>query len=34
MAALISIRQIDQTTIVDVTGDIDLASSPEVRKAL
>lgn len=34
MAASISIRQVDQTTIVDVTGDIDLASSPDVRKAL
>jgi anti-sigma B factor antagonist len=34
MAVLVSVRRSDQTTIVDVTGDIDLASSPEVRKAL
>jgi len=27
-------RRIDKTTIFDVTGDIDLSSSPEVRKAL
>ena len=30
----ISIRRVDNGTIVDVSGDIDLASSPEVRKAL
>jgi anti-sigma B factor antagonist len=30
----ISARRIDKTTIFDVTGDIDLANSPEVRKAL
>jgi anti-sigma B factor antagonist len=30
----ISIRRVDDTAIVDVSGDIDLASSPEVRKAL
>ena len=30
----ISIRRVDSTAIVDVSGDIDLASSPEVRKAL
>ena len=30
----ISSRQIDTATIFDVTGDIDLANSPEVRKAL
>jgi len=30
----ISIRRVDNTAIVDVSGDIDLASSPEVRKAL
>src|SRR6202047_5330601 len=30
----ISIRRVDNATIVDVSGDIDLASSPEVRKAL
>jgi anti-sigma B factor antagonist len=30
----ISARRIDQTTIFDVSGDIDLANSPEVRKAL
>jgi anti-sigma B factor antagonist len=30
----ISIRCVDNTAIVDVSGDIDLASSPEVRKAL
>ena len=30
----ISSRRIDQTTIFDVTGDIDLANSPQVRKAL
>jgi anti-sigma B factor antagonist len=30
----ISIRRVDTTTIFDVSGDIDLASSPEVRKAL
>src|SRR5438445_12947751 len=30
----ISIRRVDNATIVDVSGDIDLANSPEVRKAL
>ena len=30
----ISIRRVDNATIVDVSGDIDLASSPELRKAL
>jgi anti-sigma B factor antagonist len=30
----ISARHSDQTTIFDVTGDIDLANSPQVRKAL
>jgi anti-sigma B factor antagonist len=30
----ISARRIDKTTILDVIGDIDLANSPEVRKAL
>jgi len=30
----ISIRRIDNVTILDVSGDIDLSSSPEVRKAL
>jgi anti-sigma B factor antagonist len=30
----ISIRRVDNAAIVDVSGDIDLASSPEVRKAL
>lgn len=30
----ISARHLDKTTIFDVSGDIDLASSPELRKAL
>lgn len=30
----ISARRIDKITIFDVVGDIDLANSPEVRKAL
>ena len=30
----ISARRMDKITILDVTGDIDLANSPEVRKAL
>ncbi|HKT47205.1 MAG TPA: STAS domain-containing protein [Candidatus Acidoferrales bacterium] len=30
----ISTRRIDNTTILDVSGDIDLSSSPQVRKAL
>lgn len=30
----ISIRRVDNATIFDVSGDIDLANSPEVRKAL
>lgn len=29
----ISTRRIDKTTILDLLGDIDLSSSPEVRKA-
>lgn len=34
MTPVISIRRADQTAILDVAGDIDLASSPEVRKVL
>ena len=30
----ISVRRVDTATIFDVTGDIDLANSPEIRKAL
>ena len=30
----IAARRADKTTIFDVTGDIDLANSPEIRKAL
>jgi anti-sigma B factor antagonist len=30
----ISARHLDKITIFDVTGDIDLATSPELRKAL
>jgi anti-sigma B factor antagonist len=30
----ISARHLEKTTIFDVTGDIDLASSPQLRKAL
>jgi anti-sigma B factor antagonist len=30
----ISARRIETTTIFDITGDIDLANSPEIRKAL
>ena len=30
----ISARRIDKTTIFDVSGDIDMSNSPEVRKAL
>jgi anti-sigma B factor antagonist len=30
----ISARHLDKMTIFDVTGDIDLASSPQLRKAL
>jgi anti-sigma B factor antagonist len=30
----ISARRVDQTTILDLSGDIDLVSSPEVRKAV
>jgi anti-sigma B factor antagonist len=30
----IAARRIEKTTIFDVSGDIDLANSPEVRKAL
>jgi len=31
---LISVRRLDHATILDVSGDIDLANSPEVRKSL
>ena len=34
MTALVSIRRAEQTAILDVSGDIDLASSPVVRKVL
>ena len=30
----ISVRQLDKITILDISGDIDLSSSPEVRKTL
>jgi anti-sigma B factor antagonist len=30
----ISIRRVDKATIIDVSGDIDLSNSPEVRKVL
>jgi anti-sigma B factor antagonist len=30
----ISARHVDKATIFDVSGDIDLANSPEIRKAL
>lgn len=30
----ISVRRMDKVSIFDVSGDIDLANSPEVRKAL
>jgi anti-sigma B factor antagonist len=30
----ISVRHLDKITIFDVSGDIDLATSPELRKAL
>jgi anti-sigma B factor antagonist len=30
----ITARHLDRTTILDVSGDIDLATSPELRKAL
>jgi anti-sigma B factor antagonist len=30
----ISLRRLDKITIFDVSGDIDLATSPELRKAL
>jgi anti-sigma B factor antagonist len=30
----ISARHLDKTTIFDISGDIDLATSPELRKAL
>jgi anti-sigma B factor antagonist len=30
----ISVRRLDKITIFDVSGDIDLATSPELRKAL
>jgi anti-sigma B factor antagonist len=31
---LISVRRLETATIFDITGDIDLANSPEVRKQL
>lgn len=31
---LISARRIEKTTILDVSGNIDMSNSPEVRKAL
>ena len=34
LSALVSIRRADQTAILDVFGDIDLASSPIMRKVL
>jgi len=34
LTALVSIRRAEQTAILDVSGDIDLASSPVVRKVL
>ena len=34
MTPLISIRRADQTAILDVSGDIDLASSPVMHKVL
>ena len=30
----IAVRHLDKTTIFDISGDIDLATSPELRKAL
>ena len=30
----ISVRQLDKTTVLDISGDIDLSTSPELRKAL
>jgi len=30
----ISVRQLDKITVFDISGDIDLATSPELRKAL
>jgi anti-sigma B factor antagonist len=30
----IAARRLDKTTIFDITGDIDLSNSPEIRKAL
>jgi anti-sigma B factor antagonist len=30
----ISVRRVDSATIIDVSGDIDLSNSPEVRTAL
>ena len=30
----ISVRQLDKTTVFDISGDIDLSTSPELRKAL
>jgi anti-sigma B factor antagonist len=34
MMMQISARHLEKTTILDVSGDIDLASSPQLRKAL
>jgi anti-sigma B factor antagonist len=34
MMLQISARHLEKTTILDVSGDIDLASSPQLRKAL
>jgi anti-sigma B factor antagonist len=30
----ISVRQLDKITVFDISGDIDLSTSPELRKAL
>jgi len=30
----ISVRRVDKATILDLTGDIDMSNSPELRKAL
>jgi len=30
----ISVRQLDKTSVFDISGDIDLSTSPELRKAL
>ena len=34
MAASISVRRVEKAAILEVSGDIDLASSPELRKVL